>query len=184
MQELKNIPMHFVCTHSQAKEEIEKHDHFWVSNCGCRESNLKGCARSRLDLCLMFNPLDPGSGTGKHEVDVTVVQGILQEAENKHLVTRPFRDDTRTHTDGFCFCCDDCCGYFLHEDEFCDKGDLIAVTDHDNCTGCGDCVDVCSFKAREMVCSLLQYKQENCYGCGLCVDICPEKIIEMKERLS
>jgi hypothetical protein len=75
-----------------------------------------------MDVCLIFNPDDPGSGSGKKEVTLTEVMGIVQEAEEKHLVARPYRDKTRTVTDGICFCCDDCCGYFLDPSERCDKG--------------------------------------------------------------
>jgi len=176
-----DLNMHYVCTLAQAQELVADHTQFWVSNCGCRESR-PGCARSRLDLCLMFDPNDPGSGTGKHEVSLTAVQDIVQEAQEKRLVPRPFRDQTRTVTDGICFCCDDCCGYFIDQDEVCDKGGLIAETDFGICDNCGDCVEVCYFKARTMDGAELKVADEQCYGCGLCVDNCPSSCIQMVAR--
>ena len=176
-----DLNMHYVCTLEKAHSLINEHSQFWVSNCGCRESH-KGCARSRLDVCLIFNPADPGSGTGKHEVSLPLVMDILQEARTKHLVSRPFRDQARTVTDGICFCCDDCCGYFVDADEQCDKGELIAQTDFGVCSYCGDCVDLCYFDARKLVGAELIVDDDSCYGCGHCLDVCPENCIQMVRR--
>ena len=176
-----DLPVHYVCTHDKAKDIIAAHDRFWVSNCGCREER-KACARSRTDVCLMFNPGDFASGSGKREVGPSDVKEIIQEAETKHLVARPFRNKERTDTDGICFCCDDCCGYFLNPDERCDKGETIAETARDLCTDCGACVDACYFKARRMEEKKLCVDEALCYGCGLCRDVCPEDSIKMVER--
>ena len=173
-----DVAMHYVCTHEKAQDLIKARDRFWVSNCGCRESR-KECARSRMDICLMFNPDDPGSGTGKKEVTLPDVMAILQEARDKHLVARPYRDQSRTDTDGICFCCDDCCGYFLDPGERCDKGELVSETDFDLCNHCGECVDVCYFKARKMNEDRLLVEKDLCYGCGLCLAVCPEDCIQM-----
>ena len=173
-----DLAMHYVSTHEKAQDLIQAHQRFWVSNCGCRE-NRKQCARSRMDVCLTFNPDDAGSGSGKKEASLADVMGILAEARDKYLVARPFRNQTRTDTDGICFCCDDCCGYFLDPSESCDKGELIAATDFDVCSHCGVCVDVCYFKARKMSENELVVENELCYGCGLCIAICPENCIRM-----
>jgi Pyruvate/2-oxoacid:ferredoxin oxidoreductase delta subunit len=173
-----DLAMHYVCTHRRAQELILARSRFWVSNCGCRESRNR-CAHSRMDVCLIFTPDDPGSGSGKKEVGLADVMDILREAEIKHLVARPYRNQARTDTDGICFCCDDCCGYFTDPSERCDKGDLAASTDFDLCTHCGACVNVCYFHARTMSAGELCVETGHCYGCGLCVDICPEACIQM-----
>jgi ferredoxin len=172
------LAMHYVCTHEKARELVQAHPRFWVCNCGCRESR-GACARSRMDLCLMFTPDDPGSGSAKKEATRAEVLDILQEAETKFLVARPWRDDARHETIGICFCCDDCCGCFLDSSEGCDKGDLVARTDFDACTHCGDCMDVCYFHARMMASDKLTVDAERCYGCGLCLAVCPEACIRM-----
>ena len=177
----QGIPIHYVCTHEKAKELVDAHAKFWVCNCGCREAH-KGCARSRMDLCLMFHPDDPGSGSGKHEISAKDAQAILDEARVNHLVARPFRSEARTGTDGICFCCDDCCGYFLHPEEKCDKGDLVSATDVDACTDCGACTDICYFRARTMEEGKLAVDVDACYGCGLCRDACQEACIDMVPR--
>ncbi len=178
--EEKVTAMHYVCTIDQAQEIVQERQQFWVSNCGCRESRGH-CARSRMDVCLIFAEADPGSGTGKKAVSYAGVQGILVEAQTRQLVPRPYRDETRTITDGICFCCDDCCGYFLNPDEPCDKGSLIEATNLEACQACGDCVNVCYFGARKMEAGLV-IDQARCYGCGLCVEACPEDAIRMVER--
>jgi len=175
--------MHYVCTLGEARELVAQNARFWVSNCGCREDRGH-CDRSRVDLCLMFGGDFSSSGSGLHEASRAEVEGILQETESKRLVSRPFRNEQdRSLVDGICFCCDDCCGYFLHPDEeVCDKGRFIEETDLDACTGCGDCVEVCHFGARRMDEGALLIQRENCYGCGLCADVCPAACISMVER--
>lgn len=178
-----DLAMHYVCTHAEAGALVAAHDRFWVSNCGCRESRGE-CARSRMDLCLMFGGDQSASGSGMREVTRAEVEANLREAETQRLVARPFYNERdRTITDGICFCCDDCCGYFLEPQENpCDKGRFIEETDLDACTGCGDCVETCYFGARVMDGAELSIWRDKCYGCGLCVDVCPAGCIGMVER--
>jgi len=159
-----------------------------------------------MDLCLFFDTAEmQGTGSDFKEVDREFVEGILKEAAEKHLVTRPFRYEAdRTRDQGICFCCDDCCGYFKSDEWGCDPGKYIEETDMEACTQCGDCVEVCYFKARKMIDGKLVINQEGyyflkdgstnygnapkgygcygCAGCGLCLDVCPEDCIEMVER--
>jgi ferredoxin len=176
-------PLHYVCTRQQAQKIVAGQDRFWVSDCGCRVSRGK-CERSRIDVCLEFLPQTAAEGSGRKEVTRDAVEAIIREAEDKHLVTRPFRDQaTKTKTEGICFCCDDCCGYFIDPGGYvCDKGEMVESTDMDKCTHCGLCADVCYFGARKMVGGELVLHSENCYGCGLCTDVCPEACTKMVPR--
>jgi hypothetical protein len=133
-------PLHYVCTWDEASQLINSHDSFWVCDCGCRERKEGGCHRSRHDVCLMFTHDNAASGSNKHQLTRAEAEAIMVEARTKYLVTRPFRDEsTRTVTEGICFCCDDCCGYFLDPTEVCDKGQFIEQTDMEACTQCGEC---------------------------------------------
>ena len=171
--------MHYVCSLDEARRLVSRQDRLWVSNCGCREER-RGCRKSRIDLCLMFRGDIQPSGSGMHEITRGEVELIFAEAKARGLVTRPFRDEkTRTETEGICFCCDCCCGYFRNKDEVCDKGDLVESTDRDLCNDCGDCVEVCHFGARLMREDRLAVLHGNCYGCGLCVGACPENAVEI-----
>ena len=109
-----SLALHYVCTREEAMELIDQHSKFWISNCGCREGG-EGCKRSRMDLCLFFKSDMGGTGSNFRKVDQKFAEGILKEAENKHLVTRPFRDEKdMSQIQGVCFCCDDCCGLCLN----------------------------------------------------------------------
>jgi NAD-dependent dihydropyrimidine dehydrogenase PreA subunit len=175
--------MHYVSTHEEARKMSFLHNRFWVSNCGCRER--KGhCDRSRTDICLIFKGDIGSSGSGIREIGLTDVLAIFEEAAQKHLVTRPYRNDKDPAvTDGICFCCNDCCDYLLNPlENKCDKGALIEATNMEQCNFCGDCVNVCYFQVRKMVDDELVVSQDNCYGCGLCAGICPEQAIKMIPR--
>jgi Pyruvate/2-oxoacid:ferredoxin oxidoreductase delta subunit len=176
-----NTPMHYVCTLEQAVELISEQENFWVSNCGCREGEGE-CGRSRMDVCLNFFISAACSGSGRKKIGKKAVEEIIKEAKEKNLVPRPFRDATKTYTEGICFCCDDCCAYFQDAEEECDKGTLISVTDDEGCNHCGVCVEVCYFKARVMKDSEMVYLKGQCYGCGLCADACVQECISMKDR--
>lgn len=175
-------PLHYVCTRHEARGLIASRDRFWISNCGCREAR-GGCARSRIDVCLYFTPEFPPTGTSWRKASREEAELLLAEAEARGLVTRPFRDEERrARTDGICFCCDDCCAYFLDRSEVCDKGTSIEATDREGCDDCGVCADVCHFGARTMEEGRLVVARDDCYGCGLCVDVCPLGAIQMVPR--
>jgi Pyruvate/2-oxoacid:ferredoxin oxidoreductase delta subunit len=175
-------PMHYVSTREELKAIADRQTRFWVSNCGCREGREGGCKRSRMDVCLMFAPVEGSSGTNKRVISRAEMEAIFREAEEKHLVTRPFRSEDRRTVEGSCFCCDDCCGYFQTSEYQCDKGQMIELTDPRECTDCGACVDVCHFKARRMVDGKLVLERDKCFGCGLCRDVCAVNCIKMVPR--
>lgn len=180
----EKTPFHFVCTQEEAQELINNYDHFWVTNCECRE--IQGhCSRSRIDLCLWFYTDATVYGSGLHKADLHEVKGLLQEAKEKYLVARPFRYEfDMTQVGGICFCCDCCCEHFIKSELICDKGVMIEQTDMDICTHCSICEDVCYFDARKMEGDLLFINHDECYGCGLCRDICPEECIQMIPRVA
>ncbi len=181
----QDLAFHYVCTLDQAKKIAEGFDRYWVMNCGCREERGAKCARSRMDLCLMFREdIAASGGSGKKEISRVELDEIFDEAKEKHLVSRPFRNETdRTKTEGICFCCDDCCWHFLHPTEHkCDKGRMIERTQIDECNDCGECVQVCYFGVKKMNDGRLSIDRDECYGCALCVDVCPTECIQMVKR--
>ncbi len=178
----QNVPMHYVCTLDEAARLIRDAPGWWVEPCGCREGG-EGCQRSTHEICLLFDEGATGSTGAPRKITREEALGLVELSRERWLVARPFRDSqTRSRTDGICFCCDDCCGYFLNADEVCDKGVEIEATDWDDCTHCGLCEPVCYFKARTMKDGSLELDRERCYGCGLCVASCPEDCITMEPR--
>jgi NAD-dependent dihydropyrimidine dehydrogenase PreA subunit len=59
------------------------------------------------------------------------------------------------------------------------RGDYVAHTDPDRCTGHGACVDACPFGARALGHGQARLVQP-CFGCGMCVAACPEDAIKMQ----
>jgi ferredoxin len=178
----ENIPLHFVCTRDEAERIISDHDEFWIGECGCRAKRGK-CERSQHDVCLGFSEQTAAGGAGWKHVTREDAANLLKVAKSNRLATRPFRDyESRQRTEGICFCCDDCCEYFLNPEEICEKGRLIEKTAVGDCIDCGACAEVCYFKAREMDADKLVVDREKCFGCGLCRDVCPVDCIEMVSR--
>ncbi len=173
--------LHFVCTLEEAKSLIDRHKKYWVSKCNCRE-HRGPCKRSRADVCLQFADHTVADGPGKRTISKEEAYAIIGEAKEKHLVPRPFRTGDRSGIDGICFCCDDCCGYFLGLHEPCDKGMFIERTDTAACIDCGVCAGVCYFGARDAKGEVLKVDREKCYGCGVCLDACAMKAITMVPR--
>ncbi|MBM4237178.1 MAG: 4Fe-4S dicluster domain-containing protein [Euryarchaeota archaeon] len=179
---IEKNPFHRVCTRAEAREIVDAHDEFWVSDCGCRMER-GGCERSRTDVCLQFREKTAAGDSGRRRVSRGEVEELLGEAETKHLVARPFpNESTSADIEGICNCCDDCCAYFLNKGERCDRGHFVQRTVQNQCTDCGECIVVCHFGARRMDEEILVVKAENCYGCGLCADVCPEKCVQMIPR--
>ena len=175
------IPMHYVCTIEEARALLAGREKAWVAVCGCREAKGQ-CARSRRDVCLWFDEVPEGYGE-RRSIGHVEIDALLAHAEEKRLVPRPFRGETdRSRTNGICFCCDDCCTYFLDPEERCDKGRKIERTQMDSCTNCGDCVPSCHFHARRMDGAVLKLSRDACYGCGLCAAVCPEECVQMVAR--
>lgn len=178
----EGTPLHFVCTRDEAERIIADHDEFWIGECGCRAKRLK-CERSQHDVCLEFYPQTAADGIGRKQVTSEDAAKLLGVAKSNRLVTRPFRDnESRRRTEGICFCCDDCCEYFLNPEEICEKGKFIEKTTVGDCIDCGACAEVCYFRARDMQADSLVVNREKCYGCGLCLDVCPVDCIEMVPR--
>jgi len=177
----QEAPFHYVCTLDQAEAIINRHKKFWVSNCGCREQRKNRCKRSPIDVCLYFNDTFGSTGSGFRRSSRRKAQAILAIARRTKLVARPYPNPERKRPlEGICFCCDDCCGYFLDPKAKCAKGKDIENTDRKQCTACGACVKVCFFGARLVYRKKLKLNRRRCYGCGLCVDVCPKAAIKMQ----
>ncbi len=54
-------------------------------------------------------------------------------------------------------------------------GGGVAIIDSENCTQCGQCIDLCRFNA---ISPDFKINEINCEGCGVCVDLCPEQAID------
>ncbi len=68
--------------------------------------------------------------------------------------------------------------HLLMDPEICQRTDFkgggLAIINHEECTECGICMDVCRFDA---INDDFQVDPIDCEGCGVCVDLCPEGAI-------
>ncbi len=60
------------------------------------------------------------------------------------------------------------------------------VIDHSKCTGCGQCVEACDFKALSLLEEKVVRDEEKCMNCNYCLYLCPEDVFflppKAKER--
>ncbi|MCD6401278.1 MAG: 4Fe-4S binding protein [Anaerolineales bacterium] len=50
---------------------------------------------------------------------------------------------------------------------------MILQVNQDNCTGCGECIDICTENAIGLKNGIAVINQQLCTGCELCMDVCP-----------
>jgi MinD superfamily P-loop ATPase len=59
------------------------------------------------------------------------------------------------------------------------KGGGMAIIDHDSCTECGRCRELCRFDA---ISDAYEVDPIRCEGCGVCVDLCPDAAIDFPTK--
>lgn len=116
---------------------------------------------------------------------------ILHKAEDDFLV-HIWPNGPAMTTRISCHCCGDCCLWIhpMHQRQlphaaFCEKSRYEPQLDNDQCTGCGNCVDSCSFDAITLPGAgddgpNILLNAEKCMGCGVCTLACPLDAIEMR----
>lgn len=58
----------------------------------------------------------------------------------------------------------------------------VPIVDESKCTFCGQCSELCQFKAISVMGKLVLTFPEMCHGCGGCMALCPEKAISPDKR--
>ena len=57
------------------------------------------------------------------------------------------------------------------------------IVDHEKCTACGECVDVCPVEVFEMQDGKsVPGNQDDCLGCMSCVEVCEQNAILVEEN--
>ncbi|MCD4674373.1 MAG: 4Fe-4S binding protein, partial [Desulfobacula sp.] len=175
----KSIPVEMnVMPYEKAESIIKKQSKIVVVPCICRKEQRMvghGCDKP-LETCLML-----GSGAFFYEqngIGRSISQKEALEILNKGieagLVLQPSNSQKPFV---ICMCCGCCCLVLKNLNRLDEPAkvactNFYAVVSEDDCTGCGNCEDICQMGAITVEDELAVVSLARCIGCGLCVATC------------
>ncbi|MFW9803633.1 MAG: ATP-binding protein [Candidatus Thorarchaeota archaeon] len=163
---------------------------FMVTNCICRQSHAlrdDPCkVTQREETCIGAGPFAEmylSLGWGREISKEELVQ-IIDQNEQEGLVLQPSNSEKMEF---MCSCCGCCCGLLRGKGAMPKPIEFFTTNfysdvDHDLCSQCGTCVDLCQMKALSFQDDLLMVNLDRCIGCGVCVANCPEGAITLVKR--
>jgi electron transport complex protein RnfB len=168
---------------------IENAKHFAVSICYCRHhGELVGrpCDKPK-DVCMSFGPgakfvIDRGFG---RSISKEEAMKLLKRSEEAGLVH--CSNNTSKYIDFICNCCTCHCGVLQSvknaaSPSMAATSSFIASIKEEDCSGCGDCVEMCPMDALVMDGDVATIDLKRCIGCGLCVSVCPTESLSLEMR--
>lgn len=167
-----------IMPYEAAESMIKIQSKLVVAPCICRkEQNMvgHGCDRP-LETCLMLGAgafFYEQNGTGR-PVSQEEALDILNKAIEAGLVLQPSNSQKPSV---ICMCCGCCCLVLKHLNRM-EEPAKVANTNHyafvseNDCTGCGDCEDICQMGAITVENESAVVSLKRCIGCGLCVARC------------
>ena len=195
---LSNDDALHVLDYERATEVIKTASHIGVGDCYCRHKMYhvgKACD-APMNICMTFN--SSAASLTKHGharlIDSSECLDLLQQAYDHNLVQ--FGENVRQEVNFICNCCGCCCEAMIAARRFTilnpvHTTNFIPEIDQPNCTGCGQCVNVCPVEAIALSSANDPKKpnrkqatliEDRCLGCGLCVRACAEKVINLQAR--
>ena len=182
-----------ILDHERATHVINSSQHIGIGVCYCRhkmEHVGKDCDAPK-EICMTFgNVADSLIRAGyARKVEKKECLDLLEVAYQHNLVQ--IGENSQNSVSFICNCCGCCCEALLAAKKF-DTSATIATTsflpqvNHDKCTACGVCVDVCPMDALSFVDGRLILDEDMCLGCGVCVRNCAFEaltLIEKKTRM-
>ena len=180
------------------KHFIDKASHIvMLKDCPCRMVNgcqehdkMLGCIHMGTDTLELQLTKDRGEVATKQEalerVKLAIDDGLIPILGRAMDEAEGFGVPDTGHFLSMCFCCSCCCingviaTYASQSLSIFSRMEGITVkTDEDLCAGCGDCLEVCTFKGMEMIGEIAKVNQARCLGCGRCVNTCPNEAISI-----
>ena len=170
---------------------VENENSYALAECGCKhiaKLNRKPCkADVPSKCCIYFGKLadffvEGGYATRITKEEILALVNKCQEAGLIQATANRNKDTAYV----LCNCCKCCCVYLNTNREVRDFGIPImevrfqAQVDNDNCTGCGECVDLCQLEALQLSDDIVRVNENYCIGCGICVSTCPTECISLK----
>ncbi len=176
-----------VMPYNVAEEIIKKQTKIVVAPCICRTEHKmtgKGCDKP-MESCLLFNVAAyyyEENGLGR-EITRTEALEILDKAKDAGLVLEPGNQKKPMN---ICMCCGCCCQILKSMKNLDNPAEFAntswyAVVNADECTGCGNCEDMCQMDAIQIN-DIAEVELKQCIGCGLCVAACDVGGISLVEK--
>lgn len=159
-----------------------------VMDCICRKQKaLVGDACEHpLEVCMIMSPV-AGAFTdrpGLRDLSEQEALDLLHSAAEAGLVHSV--SNTKEGVNYICNCCTCACGILRGMSEFgmanvVARSPFVNQVDENLCTGCGLCIDECSFGAVELT-SIAVVDDTRCVGCGVCTLACAEAAMALVRR--
>jgi H+/Na+-translocating ferredoxin:NAD+ oxidoreductase subunit B len=177
-----------VMPYEEAESIIKKQSKIVVAPCICRkEQNMvgHGCDRP-LETCLMLGVgafFYEQNGIGRSVSQEEALE-ILNKGIEAGLVLQPSNSQKPLV---FCMCCGCCCLVLKNLNRL-DEPAKVAYTNYyatvseDDCTGCGNCEDICQMGAITVEDESPVVSLARCIGCGLCVTRCEFDATSLVEK--
>ena len=182
----------------RASEVIETASHRAVGICYCRHKmeHLDKACNAPMEICMTFNFAAASLIKHGHARQVDKAEGLnlLQLAYENNLVQ--FGENVQQRVNFICNCCGCCCEAMIAARRFAlmnpiHTTNFMPVINHENCNGCGKCVNVCPVEAMSLISAndphkpnikLAKLDAERCLGCGLCIRVCTKDSIHLESR--
>jgi len=185
----KSIPVEInVMPYEKAENIIKTQLKIVVVPCICRKEQEMvghGCDRP-LETCLMLGAsafFFEENGIGRSVSQEEALE-ILNKGIEAGLVLQPSNSQKPMV---ICMCCG-CCCFVLKNLNRLDEPAKVACTNYyvtiseDDCTGCGNCEDICQMGAITVEDESAVVSLARCIGCGLCVTRCEFNATTLMEK--
>lgn len=182
-----------VLDYERATEVIRTASGRGISICYCRHKmqHLDRDCNASKEICMTFNVTAQSLVKHGHARPVSREEclDLLNIAYDQKLVQ--FGSNVREKVNFICNCCGCCCEAMIAAKRFdhlhpVHTTNFLPEIQEGDCTGCGQCVNVCPVEAMSLVSAndpknpkkkKAKLYEETCLGCGLCVRVCQENHI-------
>jgi len=155
--------------------------------CVCRHARAQHCEPTQ--VCMVIGQpvvdfiLEHQPKTSRLLTRDEALELLRAEHERGHLHSAWFKDAMLDRFYAICNCCKCCCGGIQAMTQWGARmmapSGYVAALNHEECEGCGTCVDICPFNALSLGESGSVLDWERCMGCGACEVKCPLEAITL-----
>lgn len=163
---------------------------FGVMNCICRQARQKmgeHCKQTDiLETCFTLGDsaiFMKEKGVAR-EISREEILSLITRAESEGMVLQPANAKS---PEFMCCCCGCCCGVLTAAKKFPNPAEFLhsnfyAEIDPEQCTACGECMEICQMEALVSVNNHTEVLRNRCIGCGNCLNVCSSKAINLMKK--